>query len=129
MQKRAVFNYLAPRFKGNDDINLSFTALYDESHDVRTFDAVSGQVTDATISPDGRHVALRTYASILVFDVPEKAEIDSIWAQQPRVYRLADGSYLGHFPDLGGTCTGTSLFTQVERWMLSCPLCQFELRL
>ena len=59
--------------------------------DVRTWDAASGQVTDAAISPDGRQVALRTYASVLVFDVPEKAELDAIWTQQPRVYRLADG--------------------------------------
>jgi hypothetical protein len=59
--------------------------------DVRGFDAVSSQVTDATISADGRQVALRTYASILVFDVPAKMELDSIWAQQPRVYRLTDG--------------------------------------
>ncbi len=39
VQKRVVFNYLAPRFRGLDDLNLTFTALYDDSHDVRTFDA------------------------------------------------------------------------------------------
>jgi hypothetical protein len=59
--------------------------------DVRTFDPTSNQITDAAISSDGRHVALRTYTSVLMFDVPEKGELDAIWAQQPRVYRLADG--------------------------------------
>ena len=39
MQKRAVVNYLAPQFKGNEDLSLSFTALYDESFDVNTFNA------------------------------------------------------------------------------------------
>jgi hypothetical protein len=73
-----------------DSENLMVAELVDVV-DIRGFDAVSNQVTDATISSDGRHVALRTYASILVFDVPEKTELDSIWAQQPRVYRLADG--------------------------------------
>ncbi|MGE3910938.1 MAG: hypothetical protein AB7K36_16390 [Chloroflexota bacterium] len=59
--------------------------------DVRTFDAASGQVTDATISTDGRHVALRTYARLLVYDVPEGGSWDAIWGQQPRVYPVSDG--------------------------------------
>jgi hypothetical protein len=45
------------------------------------------------------------------------------------IYRLQDGTYLAHLDDYGGACTGTSLFTQVERWMFSCPACQFEIRL
>lgn len=38
-QKRAVVNYYAPQFTGNDRLNLSFTSLYDNSRDVRTFAA------------------------------------------------------------------------------------------
>ena len=73
------------------DSTATMIAELVDAIDVRTFDAASGQVTDATISADGRHVALRTYASILVYDVPEKGSWDVIWSQQPRVYRLTDG--------------------------------------
>ncbi len=45
------------------------------------------------------------------------------------VFLLSDGTYLAHIPELGGTCTGFSLATQVERWLLSCAACQFELEL
>jgi outer membrane protein assembly complex protein YaeT len=38
-QKRAVVNYYAPQFTGNDRLNLSFTSLYDNSRDIRTFAA------------------------------------------------------------------------------------------
>jgi outer membrane protein assembly complex protein YaeT len=38
-QKRAVVNYYAPQFTGNDRLNLSFTSLYDDSRDIRTFAA------------------------------------------------------------------------------------------
>jgi outer membrane protein insertion porin family len=37
IQRRAVLTYLAPQFKGNEDVNLSFTGLYDFSRDIRTF--------------------------------------------------------------------------------------------
>ena len=38
-QKRAVASYYAPQFTGNAKLNLNFTALYDNSRDVRTFEA------------------------------------------------------------------------------------------
>jgi outer membrane protein insertion porin family len=38
-QRRAVVNYYAPQFTGNDKLNLSFTSLYDDSRDIRTFAA------------------------------------------------------------------------------------------
>jgi outer membrane protein assembly factor BamA len=30
LQRRALVNYLAPQFKGNDSLNLTFTSLYDD---------------------------------------------------------------------------------------------------
>jgi outer membrane protein assembly complex protein YaeT len=39
IQRRAVFSYLAPQFKGNDNLNLTFTGIYDDSRDIRTFNA------------------------------------------------------------------------------------------
>ncbi len=39
IQRRALFTYLAPQFKANENYTLSFSALYDFSRDVRTFTA------------------------------------------------------------------------------------------
>lgn len=38
-QKRAAVTYYAPQFTGNDKLNLSFTSLFDDSRDIRTFAA------------------------------------------------------------------------------------------
>jgi outer membrane protein assembly factor BamA len=37
IQQRALATYLAPQFEGNDNLNLSFSALFDRSSDIRTF--------------------------------------------------------------------------------------------
>lgn len=37
IQQRALATYLAPRFEGSDNLNLSFSALFDRSSDIRTF--------------------------------------------------------------------------------------------
>jgi outer membrane protein insertion porin family len=39
LEQRALLSYLAPQFKGNEDLALSFSALFDDSKDVRTFTA------------------------------------------------------------------------------------------
>jgi outer membrane protein insertion porin family len=39
LEQRALINYTAPRLHGNDKLTLSFTTLYDNSKDVRTFTA------------------------------------------------------------------------------------------
>ena len=39
LEQRALINYTAPRVHGNDKLTLSFTILYDNSKDVRTFTA------------------------------------------------------------------------------------------
>ncbi len=46
LQQRALLSYFAPQFRGNDRLNLTFTGLYDNSRDVRTFAArrVEGSV-------------------------------------------------------------------------------------
>ncbi|MGI8991191.1 MAG: POTRA domain-containing protein [Bryobacteraceae bacterium] len=36
-QKRGLINYLAPRVWNNPNFDLSFTTIYDDSHDIRTF--------------------------------------------------------------------------------------------
>lgn len=39
LQQRALLSYFAPQFQGNDNLTLTFTGLYDNSRDVRTFSA------------------------------------------------------------------------------------------
>lgn len=59
--------------------------------DVSGLGPSGGQVTDATVSPDATRVTVRTYTSVLEYDVPEGALLASIWGQQPRVSRMGDG--------------------------------------
>jgi outer membrane protein insertion porin family len=37
LEQRALLNYSWPRFRGHENLSLSFTALYENSRDVRTF--------------------------------------------------------------------------------------------
>jgi len=39
LQQRAVLSYYAPQFKGRENLNLTFTSVFDKSRDVRTFAA------------------------------------------------------------------------------------------
>jgi outer membrane protein assembly complex protein YaeT len=39
-EQRIGLNYIAPQFTGNRNLSLTFGALYDSSHDVRTFSAI-----------------------------------------------------------------------------------------
>jgi outer membrane protein assembly factor BamA len=39
LQRRALLNYSAPRYRNVEGRNISVTALFDDSHDVRTFSA------------------------------------------------------------------------------------------
>jgi outer membrane protein insertion porin family len=38
-ERQAILNYSWPRFGGNDNLTMSFSALYEDSRDVRTFSA------------------------------------------------------------------------------------------
>lgn len=39
IQRRALLTYLAPQFTGSENLSLTFTALFDDSRNVRTFSA------------------------------------------------------------------------------------------
>jgi outer membrane protein insertion porin family len=39
LRKRALVNYVAPQFEGHENLSLSFSPLFDDSNDVRTFAA------------------------------------------------------------------------------------------
>ena len=59
--------------------------------DVRTRDVANKLVTDGTVSSDGTHVALRTYAGILRYDVPAGKSLADVDWQEPRTFPLSDG--------------------------------------
>jgi hypothetical protein len=59
--------------------------------DVSALGSPGNLVTDASISPDGHRVAVRTYTSVLEYDLPDGASLGSIWSQTPRISRLDDG--------------------------------------
>jgi outer membrane protein assembly complex protein YaeT len=40
IQRRALASYFAPQFKGSETLNLNFSALYEDSRDVNTFNAL-----------------------------------------------------------------------------------------
>ena len=42
-QRRALLNYLAPQIKGHENLALNFSALFNDSRDVRTFSALRGE--------------------------------------------------------------------------------------
>jgi outer membrane protein assembly complex protein YaeT len=50
LEQQVLLTYSWPRFRNNDKLNLSFTALYDDSRDVRTFtykrEEVSAQLSE-----------------------------------------------------------------------------------
>jgi hypothetical protein len=53
-------------------------------------------VTDASVSPDLRHVVVRTYTSGLEYDLADGAPLTSLWGQPPqtpRVFRIDDGGH------------------------------------
>jgi outer membrane protein insertion porin family len=40
IRQQALLSYIAPQFIGNENLSLTLSALYDSSHDVRTFSAI-----------------------------------------------------------------------------------------
>ena len=79
------------RFMLPDDSRIPIVLEMVDAVDLRLFDPRGGLITDAAVSPDARHVVLRTYTSIFVYDVPKGASLGDIWDQAPRVYRIDDG--------------------------------------
>ena len=45
LRKRALANYVAPQFEGHENLSLTFSPLFDDSNDVRTFSARRGEGT------------------------------------------------------------------------------------
>jgi hypothetical protein len=47
-------------------------------------------IDDATVTADARRVTIRTYGSGLEYDVPDGAQLASIWSQTPRLLKIQD---------------------------------------
>jgi hypothetical protein len=80
--------YRAPTWASSD--RLSTLELIGHL-DVSWLGSNGNLVTDASVTPDARHVVVRTYSSALVYDLAEGATLASIWSQSPMVQRLNDG--------------------------------------
>lgn len=88
LQRRGIINYLAPQFQGRENLNLSVTALYDDSRNVRTFSsrrfegAVQiGQRISRALTAQYRFVNRRVSAS----DVKIQPGLIPIFSQPVRV--------------------------------------------
>lgn len=88
LQNRALFTYLAPQFQGRENLNLTLTALYDDSRNVRTFASRRaegalqfGQRFTRAVSSQFRFV----YRRVSVADVKIEPSLIPLFSQPVRV--------------------------------------------
>lgn len=88
LQRRALFTYLAPQFQGRENLNLTLTALYDDSRNVRTFASRRaegalqfGQRFSRAVSGQFRFV----YRRVSVSDVKIDPQLIPLFSQPVRV--------------------------------------------
>ena len=73
LEQRALLTYVAPQFEGNPKLSLTFSGLFDHSHDVRTFSAqrLEGSVQLAQKLSRANTLQYRyTYRKVKVLGVP-----------------------------------------------------------
>lgn len=92
LQQRALGTYLAPQIRGSRNVDLSFTALYDDSRDVRTFTA---RRREGSVQLTHRWTRSRTlfyrfaFRRVSVGDVKIQPELIPLLTQPARVGVLA----------------------------------------
>ncbi len=92
LQQRALATYLAPQIRGSRNVDLSFTALYDDSRDVRTFTA---RRREGSVQLTHRWTRSRTlfyrfaFRRVSVGDVKIQPELIPLLTQPTRVGVLA----------------------------------------
>lgn len=92
LQQRALGTYLAPQILGSPNVDLSFTALYDDSRDVRTFTA---RRREGSVQLTHRWTRSRTlfyrfaFRRVSVGDVKIQPELIPLLTQPARVGVLA----------------------------------------
>ncbi|MEX2264833.1 MAG: BamA/TamA family outer membrane protein [Bryobacteraceae bacterium] len=88
LQRRGLLTYGVPHFRGNEAFNLSFTGLYDDSRDVRTFAARRREGTVQLGQRLSRANALQyrfTYRRVSVTDVQINPQLIPILTQPARI--------------------------------------------
>ncbi len=93
-RQRALLNYLAPQFKGRENLGLAFTGLYDFSKDINTFDStrLEGSVQFNHRLSRANSLQYRfTYRKIYTKDLKISPELVPIFAQSVRVGLLSVG--------------------------------------
>ncbi|MGE3269499.1 MAG: hypothetical protein AB7P40_12185 [Chloroflexota bacterium] len=59
--------------------------------DLGQFGVKADVVDDGAVAADASRLVIRTYGSVLEYDIPQGAPLASVWNQTPRVSKLQDG--------------------------------------
>ena len=86
--KRLVLSYFAPQFQGHENLNLTFSGLYDNSHDVRTFASQRSEASVQLGQKFSRSFTLQyrfTARDVTVNDIKITPELIPLLSQPVRV--------------------------------------------
>lgn len=96
LERRGLVTYLAPRFRNHENLDLSFSALYDDTRDVRTFSAkrAEGSVQLAQkLSKPSTLLYRLTYRRVSISQLKIDENLVPLLSQPVRVGVLS-GSYI-----------------------------------
>jgi len=98
LRRRALFSYIAPQFQGHENLALSFSTLFDDSHDVRTFSARRWEGTIQLAQRLSRANSFQfryTFRRVTLDENTLNIPIESIpFVAQPLRVGLAGGSFI-----------------------------------
>ncbi len=96
LERRGVLTYVAPQFRNHENFDLSFTALYDDTHDFRTFASrrLEGSVQMAQrLSKPSSFLYRFSYRRVTTSDLKINALLVPLLSQPARVGMLS-GTYI-----------------------------------
>ena len=96
IERRGLITYVAPQFRNHENFDLSFTALYDDTRDVRTFSArrLEGSVQLAQrLSKPSSFLYRFSYRRVSTSDLKINALLVPLLSQPARVGMLS-GTYI-----------------------------------
>ena len=96
LERRGLITYVAPQFRNHENFDLSFTALYDETRDFRTFSArrLEGSVQLAQrLSKPSSFLYRFSYRRVSTYDLKIDALLVPLLSQPARVGMLS-GTYI-----------------------------------
>jgi outer membrane protein assembly complex protein YaeT len=96
LQQRGVLSYEAPQFRGNNNVSLLFSGVFDDSRDVRTFSSrrreVSAQVGQK-VSKASTMLYRFSYRRVSVTDLIVSPELIPLYSQPARI-GMASTNYI-----------------------------------